>query len=116
MKRRHDLVGYLRSYAPCPISELVRVFGVKQSSMTSLLDRLQERGLVTRTLNPEDRRSFLVGLTKRGRSLANRLQRIVADIEDQLGRRVSERDMRGYQAVMNAINDFTRVTVREENA
>ena len=40
------IVSYLKSYAPCPISELVRVFGLKQSTMTSMLDRLEQRRLI----------------------------------------------------------------------
>ena len=28
------VLSYLNAYAPCPISELVRVFGLKQSTLT----------------------------------------------------------------------------------
>src|SRR5436309_159881 len=32
------LLSYLRSYAPCPIGEVVRVFGIRPSTMTSMLE------------------------------------------------------------------------------
>ncbi len=38
------VLTYLRRYAPAPIGELVRVFGIKQSTFTSLLDRLERAG------------------------------------------------------------------------
>ena len=38
------ILTYLRKYAPAPINELVRVFGIKQSTFTSLLDRLEKVG------------------------------------------------------------------------
>ncbi|HEX2642293.1 MAG TPA: MarR family transcriptional regulator, partial [Thermoanaerobaculia bacterium] len=40
------VLTYLRSYAPTPIGDLVRVFGIKQSTFTSMLDRLEEAGFV----------------------------------------------------------------------
>ena len=42
------LLSYLLGYGPCPITELNRVFGFKRSTATSILDRLETRGLVMR--------------------------------------------------------------------
>src|SRR6185295_5127142 len=61
---------YLAGYAPCPVGELSRVFGMGKSTLTGLLDRLVEAGFVTRTLNPDDRRSFIVDITPSGRRTA----------------------------------------------
>src|SRR5689334_22239419 len=45
------LLTYLRVYAPSPIGDLVRIFGVKASTMTSMLDRLEALALTERTVN-----------------------------------------------------------------
>ena len=66
------LLSYLRTYAPCPLSELERVFGHKRSTLTSMLDRLSDRALLTRHVNPDDRRSFTLELTPEGRKLAGK--------------------------------------------
>ncbi len=105
-------VSYLKSYAPCPISELVRVFGLKQSTMTSMLDRLEQRRLIVRTLNPDDRRSFLVKITRQGQAMAKKIQKTSEHLELRLGERVSERDIRGFLAVMAAIDQLTQMDVR----
>jgi DNA-binding MarR family transcriptional regulator len=42
---------------------------VATGTMTNRLDRLEEKGLIERTPNPADRRSFDVALTDRGRKL-----------------------------------------------
>ncbi len=105
-------VSYLESYAPCPISELVRVFGLKQSTMTSMLDRLERQRLIVRTLNPDDRRSFLVKITRQGQAMAKKIQKTAEHLELQLGERVSERDIRGFRAVMEAIEELTQMDVR----
>ncbi len=106
------LLSYLRSYAPCPISELVRVFGLKQSTLTSMLDRLERRALIRRAINDEDRRSFLIRLTRKGRLLAERINKIVDRFERRLRGMVNTRDMAGFAAVMSAIDELTQVKLR----
>jgi MarR family transcriptional regulator, organic hydroperoxide resistance regulator len=111
--REAHVLTYLRSYAPAPIGELVRVFGIKQSTFTSMLDRLEKAGLVRREVNPEDRRSFLIHLTGAGVELAERSNRNLEAFEDELRARVSTRDVAGFHAVMAAVEEITRVTLRE---
>ncbi|HWS72687.1 MAG TPA: MarR family transcriptional regulator [Thermoanaerobaculia bacterium] len=106
------LLTYLRSYAPAPVGDLVRVFGVKASSMTSILDRLEEEGLIERQLNPDDRRSLIVTLTKRGRTQAAAMQRFVEETEEEIASRLTEKEIDGFFAVMQAIAELTRVEVR----
>jgi MarR family transcriptional regulator, organic hydroperoxide resistance regulator len=107
------VLTYLRSYAPAAIGELVRVFGIKQSTFTSLLDRLEQAGLVRRELNPGDRRSFLIHVTDAGRALAERTNERLATLEADIRARVSPRDVEGFHAVMRAVEEITRVTLRE---
>lgn len=104
---------YLRSYSPAPVGELVRVFGIKQSTFTSLLDRLERSGLVRREINPGDRRSFLVHISPEGRKLADRLTRLLETLEAEIRGRVGSRDMQGFRAVMEAIEHVTAVRLRD---
>lgn len=107
------VLTYLGSYAPAPIGELVRVFGIKQSTFTSMLDRMEEAGLIRREMNPADRRSFLIHITPRGREMAGRSTRVLEEFEDAVRARVSPADVAGFHAVMAAIEEITRVTLRE---
>jgi DNA-binding MarR family transcriptional regulator len=106
------LLTYLRSYAPAPIGELVRVFGIKQSTFTSMLDRLERADLIRRELNPEDRRSFLIHITDSGRELAGDMTRRLETLEEDIRKRVKPRDMEGFHAVMGAVDEITRVRLR----
>ena len=108
------LLSYLRSYAPCPVSELERVFGHKPSTLTSMLDRMAERNLLTRKINPSDRRSFTIELTPDGRKLAVKIQKILEAFEQRVKDRITERQSAGFRAVMGAIADVTDVNVREK--
>ena len=106
-------LSYLRSYSPAPIGELVRVFGIKQSTFTSLLDRLEKAGLIRREMNPGDRRSFLIHITDPGRELAERLNRLLEILEAEIRDRLSAEDLEGFRAVMAAVEEVTRVRLRE---
>lgn len=107
------LLTYLRGYAPAAIGELVRVFGIKQSTFTSMLDRLEQAGLIRRELNPGDRRSFLIHITDAGREMAERSTRALEALEAEIRARIGDRDLEGFQAVMRAIEEVTRVTLRD---
>lgn len=48
-----------------------RIPGVSASTLTRILDRLEQHGSLVRTLNPVDRRSFRVILTERGRAVVD---------------------------------------------
>jgi DNA-binding MarR family transcriptional regulator len=107
------VLTYLRKYGPVPVGELVRVFGVKQSTFTSLLDRLERAGLVSRESNPDDRRSFLIHISRKGRELTGRLNRLLERLEGEIRGRVRAADVRGFHAVMGAVEEITRVRLRE---
>ncbi|MBA3317609.1 MAG: MarR family transcriptional regulator [Gemmatimonadales bacterium] len=107
------VLSYLAKYAPAPVGELVRVFGIKQSTLTSLLDRLEKTGLVRRVINPDDRRSFLIHITQVGRRLTQRLNRLLQTLERGIRERVRPADVKGFHAVMGAVDDLTGVRVRD---
>jgi len=108
------LMSYLSVYAPVPVSLIGRVFGTRKSTLTSMLDRLEHRGLVRRSPNPEDRRSLLVSITRRGRAVARQVQRPVDDLERAIRERVTAAELHGFQRVIEEIGHVTQVDLRHE--
>lgn len=107
------MLAFIDVYKPCPIGELVRVFGHKRSTTTSILDRLVDRGFLVREVNPKDRRSFLVKTTAKGSALAETAGRPVQAFDLEVVARVTERDMVGFEKVLRAIEEVTGVDVRK---
>jgi DNA-binding MarR family transcriptional regulator len=64
-----NLIACLAPDGPRRIGELVTDTGQRPSTVTGILDRLERRGLVARQLDPDDRRSFRIGLTQDGVSM-----------------------------------------------
>lgn len=106
----HVLVRLARR-GPSSIAALHRGFGTKRSTLTNVLDRLEARGLVRRELNPADRRSFTIHLTRTGATRARRLARVVDELDAQIRATVSERDVQGVQAVVAALAAATDAAV-----
>src|SRR5581483_2294014 len=105
------LLGYCQSRGPCPISEILKVLGEKKSTMTAIMDRLEAAKLITRRLNPSDRRSWIVEITREGDNLANKLRREYEDFEYRLLRRIRPQDLEGFKSVMDAIALVTQVAL-----
>ena len=63
------------------VSELGAAAGVRPTTLTSVLDRLERRGHITRGSKAGDRRSVLIELTESGRLAAETIRETVADLE-----------------------------------
>jgi MarR family transcriptional regulator, organic hydroperoxide resistance regulator len=66
------------------VRQLVAATAQRPSTLTGVLDRLERRGLIERTVNPADRRSVLVGLTPSGRATAARVATAFAGLERRM--------------------------------
>jgi DNA-binding MarR family transcriptional regulator len=65
----------LNRRGPQRITTLAAAEGISQPSMTQLVQRLQARGLVARTPDPDDARATLVGITDAGRAAVRERRR-----------------------------------------
>jgi DNA-binding MarR family transcriptional regulator len=64
---------------PKPMGELAKALSCDNSNVTWITDRLEERGLVTRTQADYDRRVRLVALTDKGRALREEIGERLAE-------------------------------------
>ncbi|CAG8863659.1 Multiple antibiotic resistance protein MarR [Pseudomonas fluorescens] len=65
-------------------AELCRYLGLDSGSMTRMLDRLEQKGLIQRSRCPDDRRLVRLVLTDEGQRLADRLPEIGASAMNEL--------------------------------
>ena len=88
------------------IGRLRRAAGRTPSTITAIVDRLEGAGLVVRAPNPEDRRSFLIVLTPRGKRVARAVGDRVDQIERGLQRNLARAQVEGFHAVVEALEGW----------
>lgn len=106
------ILALLASGRPATIADLHRGLAHKRSTLTSILDRLADRGLITRTVGTEDRRTFLIAPTAAGRTVAGQVKRTLVDLEQAVARRVSAADVTACLKVLSAIEEEARARTR----
>jgi len=85
-----SVLGSVERLGPRRITALAASEGVSQPSMTQLIQRLEQRGLVARSSDPADGRVALVSLTDEGRAAvaarrarsASRIAGLLADLPE----------------------------------
>jgi DNA-binding MarR family transcriptional regulator len=87
------------------VRQLSERTGTRASTLTGLLDRLENRGYLVRELDPSDRRSFRLPLTGLGQEVAVRALAAVADLERAALSRLDATQLAGYHAVINALQE-----------
>jgi DNA-binding MarR family transcriptional regulator len=91
------------------IADLHRAFAHKRSTLTSVLDRLSERGLITREPNPEDRRSFIVRLTRQGSAKAAKIHRHLESLETEALRGTDRKAVEAFTGVLDQVERAAEV-------
>lgn len=85
------------------VSQLGSAVGTRPTTLTSVLDRLERRGHITRGTLAGDRRSVLIGLTDSGRAAAAVITGALTEIENRTLQNLPADAVTGFRAVMDAL-------------
>ena len=87
------------------VRELSEETGTRATTLTGVLDRLENRGYLTRELDAADRRSFRLPLTETGRAVAGRVRTAIAELESDALAHLSAAQIAGFHAVLAALQE-----------
>jgi DNA-binding MarR family transcriptional regulator len=79
-----DLLASLDEGGARSQSALAKGLALEPAHLVSLLDELEELGLVARAPDPNDRRRYAISLTSRGATLTRRLNTVARRVEVEL--------------------------------
>ena len=104
-QREAHVLSALES-GPRSVASLVEAVGIKRSTLTNILDRLETRGLVRREINPHDRRSFVVRPTRASERAARKVARKFACVDAQLARTTTAREREAFEVVLAKLEEL----------
>lgn len=84
------ILGMLRNGEGLTMSEISAVMSVPPPTLTRLVDKLVDSGLVLRRVDPMDRRRVLVYLTSRGKAKVRKLAKREAVVKTHLAEQFGE--------------------------
>jgi MarR family transcriptional regulator, organic hydroperoxide resistance regulator len=85
------------------VRELSDRTGTRASTLTGVIDRLENRGYLTREPDTADRRAFRLPLTRAGQAVAGQVHAAVADLERNALAGLSAAQIAGFHAVLAAL-------------
>lgn len=85
------------------ISELSKKTGLAKTTLTSMLDRLEEMGHIQRTSSPHDRRALKIVLTSEARGLKERYDAVSAEMNEIFYGGFSDEEIFAFEAYLGKV-------------
>lgn len=85
-------------------ADLARELQTDAGAMTRMLDRLEEKGLVSRTRDPSDRRVTLIDLTPEGLRAGAPIREVLADVLNEALRGFSAEEFDAFRGYLRRIH------------
>lgn len=97
--------------------ELSRTMDIGSGGVANLLNSLEKKGYISRTMNPADRRGIIVQLSDAGNQLIEEKQRealdMTAGLLTRLGREDTEELIRIYRKILDIAEDYFKNHCKE---
>jgi DNA-binding MarR family transcriptional regulator len=85
-----------------PMSKLSRLLFLDNSTITGLIDRLERSGFVLRKVNPKDRRSSLIHITRQGTKEVNKAETVIHLVNEEIKAEFSKEEIESFKRILNS--------------
>jgi len=93
------------AHGPAGVTELARAAYLHPGAMTRLLDKLEERGLLARVADPNDRRALRVQLTPQGLDIWSDINECAQRVHRQATERMSDTETAELTRLLLQVRD-----------
>lgn len=87
-------------------SEISDEMNISSARIAAVLNSLESKGLITRRIDPEDRRRVLVDLTEGGTALGEQYYHMILGVTTRMLATLGERDAQELVRIMGRLADF----------
>ncbi len=105
-------IGYILTYVGregTPSTKLAQLLGMKNSSLTRLLKKMEKDGCIYRRVSPDDKRVVKIFLTEKGVQRRKIAKKVVLDFNQKLLDKVDKEDMKTFFKVFDIIKEQVAV-------
>jgi len=99
---------YIALFGPKKMKEIAEFLSTTKSNVTNVVDSLEEKGLVMREMDPDDRRTFRVILTEKGERTYGKILQNFDGLVRSVLEKFSEEDLQvvseGFRRMVEALS------------
>ncbi len=98
-----SLLGYVAEFGETTQTRLADHLGIGRAAIGSVVDHLEQRGLVERHPDPDDRRVWRVGITDDGREMVERIDAVDRQLRGELRYGIGREERQALAWVMTRL-------------
>ncbi len=111
-------IGYLLTYVEregTPSTRLAQQLGMKNSSLTRLLKKMEKDGCIFRKTDEHDRRVVRIFLTEKGVQRRKIAKKTVLEFNEKLSKKISDEDLKTFFKVFDIIKEQVSIELEEQS-
>ena len=101
------VLGTLKSCSMLMMSELAEMTTIDRTTLTRMLNQMEDDGWVLRTPDVDDKRAIMVTLTRRGQALFLKANQIVEQINDEITQDIGDDEAPKLRELMKRLHHRT---------
>jgi DNA-binding MarR family transcriptional regulator len=112
-------IGYLLTYVEregTPSTRLAQLLGMKNSSLTRLLKKMEKDGCIYRKVSSDDKRVVKIFLTEKGVQRRKIAKKVVLEFNQKLLDKIDEEEMKTFFKVFDIIKEQVAIELGEQSA
>ena len=94
------IIFVLYKEGPMQIKDIGKKTGLAKTSLTSMLERMEQQGLVKKIENEEDKRSTIIELCEDTMSFTDALEQIGAQMDEELYKGLKAKEIERFEATL----------------
>lgn len=75
------VLRYIQSHENCKLKDIAKECDVECATVSKMLDNLEEKGMIIRNINPQNKRAYQVNLTDKGRRALQKWEEHCMEVE-----------------------------------
>jgi DNA-binding MarR family transcriptional regulator len=86
------------------VSEVANLLGLKTTSLSRMLNKLEELGAIKRKMDTFDKRKVIINLTKKGKEKRKIAKIVVKEFNEHLNASISKKEFEDFNRIMHKLN------------